>query len=62
MLDNKGLETCFEYHRNETTVELLETEGWGLEVKIKHYFNGFNVEATVRPAAHFGTVPSINRQ
>lgn len=29
----------------KTAVELLKTEGRGLKVKIKHYFNVFNVEA-----------------
>lgn len=35
----------------KTTVEFLETEGWGLKVKIKHWFNVFNVDAAARPAA-----------
>lgn len=37
----------------KTTVELLETEGWGLKVKIKRRFNVFNVEVAARPAAQF---------
>lgn len=37
----------------KTTVELLETEGRGLKVKIKRWFNAFNVEVAARPAAQF---------